>query len=190
MMQTLTPADWLALWLHFMALSLLSVGGAMVTAPEMHRYLVDQRAWLADPDFVTSIALAQAAPGPNVLFVALLGWNVGLHAGGPWTAALGVLLTMSGMLLPCTVLTLIATRWVQRRRDWRSVRAFKQGLAPVVVALILATAWLLMSGHNGGWHDAPLWLLAAVSAVVMWRTRLHFLWLLAAGALLGALGWV
>ena len=79
---TLTPADWLALFTHFLSLSLLAVGGAIATAPDMHRYLVGARGWLSDGQFSTSIALAQAAPGPNVLFVGLVGWNVGLNAGG------------------------------------------------------------------------------------------------------------
>jgi chromate transporter len=34
----------------------------------------------------------------------------------------------------------------------------------------------------------PLWLTAVVSGLVIWRTRIHLLWLLAAGAVLGALG--
>ena len=34
------------------------------------------------------------------------------------------------------------------------------------------------------------WLLSAVAAVVVWRTRLHLLWLLIAGAVLGWFGWV
>ena len=79
---TLTPADWLALFLHYLGLSLLAVGGAITTAPDMHRYRVQEKAWLTDPQFNASIAIAQAAPGPNVLFIALLGWNVGLNAGG------------------------------------------------------------------------------------------------------------
>ena len=45
---TLTPADWLALFGHFLSLSLLAVGGAMATAPDMHRYLVGTRGWLSD----------------------------------------------------------------------------------------------------------------------------------------------
>ena len=56
----------------FVTLSLLSVGGAITTVPEMHRYLVAQNPWLTDSQFSASIALAQAAPGPNVLFVAVL----------------------------------------------------------------------------------------------------------------------
>jgi chromate transporter len=34
----------------------------------------------------------------------------------------------------------------------------------------------------------PLWLTAVVSGLVIWRTGIHLLWLLAAGAVLGALG--
>ena len=73
---------------------------AITTAPEMHRYLVDQQHWLSDFQFNDSIAIAQAAPGPNILFVALLGWNIGMNAGGFATALLGALITMTGILLP------------------------------------------------------------------------------------------
>ena len=79
---TMTPSDWLSFFTHYLGLSLLSVGGAITTAPDMHRFLVDRQQWLTDPQFSASVAIAQAAPGPNVLFVALLGWNVGLNAGG------------------------------------------------------------------------------------------------------------
>lgn len=65
---------WLELLLHFLALSLLAIGGAITTVPEMHRYLVTQRGWLGEADFTSAIALAQAAPGPNLLFVVVLGF--------------------------------------------------------------------------------------------------------------------
>lgn len=63
------PVDLASLFLHFLTLSLLSIGGAITTVPEMHRFLVDRMAWLSDSEFTASIALAQAAPGPNILFV-------------------------------------------------------------------------------------------------------------------------
>ena len=186
----LGAADWLTLFLHFFSLSLLAVGGAITTAPDMHRFLVDQQHWLTDTQFNASIAIAQAAPGPNVLFVALMGWNVGLNAGGYATAALGLVATMVGILLPSTTLTYFSAQWGHRNRHLRSVRAFKQGMAPIVVALLIATGWVLASTHNQPGRDWRLWLLTAVVAVIVWRTRLHLLWLLGAGALLGAFGWV
>lgn len=191
----LSSADWLGLFTHFLSLSLLAIGGAITTAPAMHNYLVNDKAWLTDSQFTASVALSQAAPGPNVLFVALLGWNVGLHAAGGqqagvhawWLALAGALITMAGIMLPSTTLTFVAARWAHQNRQLRAVRAFKQGLAPIVIALLVATGWILVAGHDSAWR---VWLVAAVTTLVVWKTRLHLMWLLATGALLGALGWL
>jgi chromate transporter len=182
--------DWLGLFGHYLLLSLMSVGGAISTSSEMHRYLVDQQQWLSALQFNESIALAQAAPGPNVLFVALMGWHIGMNTGSTGAALLGVAITMTGILLPSSMLTYAAAQWSHRNRELRAVRAFKLGMAPVVIALMLATSWILGSASGNGPSDWPAWLLTAASCVLIWRTRLHMLWLLAAGALLGYLGLV
>ena len=186
----LQPLDWLHLFLYYLSISLLAVGGAIATAPDMHRFLVDQQAWLTDMQFSASIAIAQAAPGPNVLFIALLGWHVGLNAGGWGYGLLGAALCMLGIMLPSATLTWLATRWAHRNRQRRAVRAFKQGMAPLVIGLLMATTWVLASAHDSPATDWRLWLLTAATAVLVWRTRLHLLWMLGAGALAGALGWV
>lgn len=195
MISMLSLADWFQLFLYFLSLSLLAVGGAIATAPEMHRFLVDRQAWLTDPQFNASIAIAQAAPGPNVLFIALLGWNVGVNAGGAGPAGwllglLGMGLCMLGVMLPSSLLTWLATRWAHRNRERRTVRAFKQGMGPIVIGLLLATAWVLARASGNATTDWPLWLLTAATTVLVWRTRLHLLWMLGTGALLGALGWL
>jgi len=182
--------DWLALFGHYLSLSLMAVGAAFSTLPEMHRYLVDRQQWLTDTQFTNSITLAQAAPGPNVLFVALMGWNIGMNAGGYGAALIGVAITMTGMLLPSSVLVYFASSWGQRNRHRREVRAFKLGMGPVVVALLISTGWIMASAHGDPATDWPVWLLTAVTTLIVWRTRIHLLWLLGAGALLGVLGWV
>ena len=182
--------DWLGLFVHYLSLSLLAIGGAITTAPDMHRYLVDQQHWLTDAQFNASIAIAQAAPGPNVLFIALMGWNVGLNAGGMLTGLLGVFTTMLGILIPSTTLTYLAAQWGHRNRDLRAVRAFKQGMSPIVVALLIATGWILAGSNGGDLKHWPLWLLTGLTALVVWRTKIHLLWLLGAGALLGWFGLV
>lgn len=180
--------DWLNLFGHYLLLSLLSIGGGITTAPDMHRYLVDDKGWLTDPQFTASISLAQAAPGPNILFVALMGWNVGINAGGMLMGLLGVLITMVGILLPSTTLTYVASQWGHRNRNLRSVRAFKQGMAPIVVALLLATGWILAGADKTPARNWPLWLVTAAAALLVWRTKIHLLWLLGAGAVLGWCG--
>ncbi|MES2510893.1 MAG: chromate transporter [Pseudomonadota bacterium] len=184
--------DWLTLFVHYLSLSLLSIGGAITTAPDMHRFLVEQQHWLTDAQFNASIAIAQAAPGPNVLFIALLGWNVGLNAGGMLSGLAGVAITMMGIMIPSTTLTYVTAQWGHRNRQLRAVRAFKQGMAPIVVALLIATSWILAAanshGDGGLQQNWPTWLVTAITAIVVWRTRLHLLWLLGAGAILGWYG--
>ena len=111
---------WRTLFGHFLALSLMSIGGAITLVPDMHRRLVDGEHLLTDADFTGAIALAQAAPGPNVLFVALMGW---------YSAGLGgALASMLGIMLPSTTLALVVSRWVATRRHRLSVRAFQAGM--------------------------------------------------------------
>jgi len=175
----MSAADLLGLFAHFLVLSLLAVGGAITTAPDMHRYLVIDERWITDSQFTASVALAQAAPGPNVLFVAVLGWNV----AGPMGAAV----TLLGIMLPSTTLALWATRWGAKRRDTLGVRAFTSGLAPLTIGLLLATGWVLTDPARG---HAGLMVLVALTVVVMLRRKLSPIWMVAVGGLAGALGWV
>jgi chromate transporter len=172
-----TPDIWWTLFKHFLALSLMAVGGAITLVPDMHRRLVTDAGLLTDTDFTSAIALAQAAPGPNVLFVALIGW----YSGGVG----GAVISMLGIMLPSTTLALAASRWVAARRDWLGVQAFQAGLMPVTVGLLLATGWHLMPSVQA---QPRAMLLSVAVALLVWRTKLRLIWLVAAGALLGALG--
>ena len=171
--------DLLALFAHCLTLSLLAIGGAIATVPDLQRFVVVDRGWLSAADFTGSVAPAQAAPGPNLLFMAVVGFNA---LGLP-----GALAAMVGMLLPSTTLTLVITRWGARRREHRAVRAFVAGMAPITLGLLLSTGWLLAAPLA---HRPVALALVAATVVAMWRTKLSPLWLLAAGAVAGALGLV
>ncbi len=170
--------DWLALFAHFLLFSLLSIGGAITVAPDMHRVMVDRMGLLSDPQFNASIAIAQAAPGPNILFVAVMGYQA--------AGLLGAATTLIGIMLPSTTLALAAARWGNARRDRLALRAFRSGMAPIVIALLIATGWIL-SAQTPGWVHI---LLTIAAALVVWRTRVHLLWMIAAGGALGAMGWL
>jgi chromate transporter len=177
-MSEATSTVLVALFSHFLLLSLLSIGGAITVAPDMHRVMVNQMGLLSDAQFNASIAIAQASPGPNVLFVAVMGYQAAGLAGA---AA-----TLFGIMLPSTTLALAAARWGHARREWRAVRAFKAGMAPIVIGLLFATGWILCA-QTPGWHQIPLTLAAAI---LVWRTRIHLLLLVGTGAVVGAMGWI
>jgi chromate transporter len=175
----LSLADWLQLLVHFASLSLLAVGGAITTVPDMQRLVVDQRAWLSDGEFSGCIALGQAAPGPNVLFVAVIGFSIGGLAG--------VLATLGGTLAPSAVLAVKVARWSERHSQARGLRALSQGLAPVTVGLLLATGWILLEPVVMHWQALAL---VAGTIWLMLRTKRSPVWAVAAGAVAGAAGWV
>jgi chromate transporter len=173
-----TAVDWLALLGHFLLLSLLAIGGAITVVPDMHRVMVEQMGLLTDAQFNASIAIAQASPGPNVLFVAVMGYQA--------AGLLGAGATLLGIMLPSTTLTLVVARWGHARREWRAVQAFKAGMAPIVIALMFSTGWIL-AAETPGWRHIVL---TAVAALLVWRTRVHLLVLILFGAIFGTLGWV
>lgn len=181
-------SDWFGLFLHTAMLSLLSVGGGITIIPALHQYIVDEQAWLTVPQFNASIVMAQAAPGPNVLMIAIFGWSVGVKTGSMLNGLLGVAFIMAGMLLPTTTLTYYASRWLEKNQGLSAVRAFRQGMIPIVMALLVASAWIIAAAHDDWARDWGLWLVSGVVALLVWRTRIHLLWLLAAGALLGWFG--
>ena len=165
---------------QFLLLSMLSIGGANAIIPEIHRRVVDVQHWMTDADFAQLFALSQAAPGPNVLIVSLIGWKVAGVIGG-----VVAMLAMSG---PSSLLTYgVAHAW-ERFRDapWRV--AIQRGLAPVTVGLILASGYVLTrTADQSSW---VAYALTGVTLVVSLTSRLHPLWLLGAAGVVGAMGWI
>ena len=161
----------------FGQLSLVSVGGINAVLPELKRQVVERHGWMSAGDFAALYALAQAAPGPNMLVSTLIGWHVAGVAGA--LAATGALVG------PCAVLTwLVAGAWHRfRDRPWRLL--MQAGLMPVTAGLVVAAAIVLSeatavsAGHG---------VVTAAGAALLAATRLHPLWVLGAGAALGAAG--
>ena len=168
----------LTLTTHFAGLSLIAFGGASAVVPEMHRLVVEQQHWMTAQEFTDLFAIAQAAPGPNMLIVTLVGWHVAGLAGA--------ILATIAFCAPGAVLAYSVIRIWQRFRDspWRS--RIQGGLVPVTVGLVASTAWLLANSAAGR-HGLGI-AIAAGSAILTWRSKLNPLWLLLGGAMLGLSG--
>ena len=166
-----------ALAIVFAQLSLLAFGGGTSILGEMQRQVVDVHHWMSAQDFAALYALAQAAPGPNMLITTLVGWRV---AGVP-----GALVATAGLCGPSSVLTFVAVGMWYRFRNaaWRA--KVQSGLVPVTAGLIMASAALLLRTTSASWDTAAL---TVVAVALFLFTRLHPLLVLGAAAALGALG--
>lgn len=160
--------------LGFGAISLVSVGGGIAVLPEMHRLVVEVHGWMDSADFARRFALAQAAPGPNVLVVGLFGWHVGGIAG--------MLTAVLAMTLPTSLMAFGFSRLRTRLAGRMWLKTIERGLVPIAVGLIGASGLILARGTSDWW--LPI-VVTACSAIFVWRTDYSPLWVLGAGALVG-----
>jgi chromate transporter len=161
----------------FSQLSLLAFGGGNTILPEMQRQVVEVHQWMSKADFSALFALAQAAPGPNMMVVTLVGWHV---AGWP-----GVIVTSIAKFGPSSLVTIAAMHVWERFKD-RPWRAYVQrGLVPMTAGLVAASASLIAESSDTNWILA---LVTAAVAILAFKTKVHPLWLLAAGAVIGFTG--
>ncbi|HCK29691.1 MAG TPA: chromate transporter, partial [Acinetobacter ursingii] len=66
----------MTLALVFTQLSVLAFGGGNAILPEMQHQVVNIHHWMSAEQFSSLFAMAQAAPGPNMMIVPLIGWHV------------------------------------------------------------------------------------------------------------------
>ena len=169
----------LQLFFEFALLSFVAFGGATALLPEMHRVVVENNHWLNDATFTHLYAIAQAAPGPNVLVVTLIGWEVAGLAGA-LAATLAMTLPMS------VVIYLLIDRWEGfAGKRWQ--KAISLGVAPLAVGLIFSGATLIAQAAQFGW---AAWGLVFATLLANLKTRWHPLWFIAVGAVWGASGWL
>jgi chromate transporter len=166
-----------ALGLHFALLSLMAIGGVSSILPDMQRYVVEVHHWMSGKQFADAYALGQAAPGPNMMFVTLVGWQL---AG--WAGAIVVTLAVVG---PPILLTMGVTRLNARNPDAPLGRAIRGGLGPIAIGLTLSSGWILAQSAD---HSGRTALLTLLTIVLMLRTRLNPVWLILAGAVAGMTG--
>jgi chromate transporter len=169
-----------SLWdfvIHLSLLSLLAIGGVNTIIPELHRFVVLDHSWMTNEQFTALFALAQAAPGPNVIFVTLIGWQVAGLAG-----ACAATVAICG---PATVIAYVATRLSTQWQHLRWFTLLRSGLVPLTTGLMIASAWLLTAASA---QSILGYVVTAATAVVMLTTRINPLWLLALAGGAGAAG--
>ena len=173
------PIDLGGLFLHFLLLWFVAVGGPSTILPDIHRYVVEVHQLLTNAQFAEIYTLAQVAPGPNVMYVTLMGWQL---AGWKGAAA-----TTIPLLVPATTLTLLVGHFNERYPNAAIFRAVRSGLMPITIGLMFASATILMRAVNHDWRG---YLLTLLTVAVVLRKSWNPLWLLAGGALAGMLGLV
>lgn len=163
----------------FSSLSLLSIGGGNSVIPELHTKAVASYGWLTDKQFADVFAISQAAPGPSILIVTLVGYK----AGG----IIGAILATIAMMLPAAALVYFVTCFWQKAEKSPVRRAIEKGFAPLTVGLVLASGYVMARTAD---HDWRAYVLTAICTAICTFTKINPLFVVGTAGLIGWLGWV
>lgn len=158
----------------FTQLSLLAFGGGNAILPEMQHQVVTVHQWMSAEQFSSLFAMAQAAPGPNMMIVPLVGW----HVAGP----AGLLVTSLAKFGPSSIITIYALKFWERFKANPLRARFEKALKPITVGLVLVSAWMIADASA---QNLLLVIIVVVTAVLGMFKKIHPLWVMAAGAGLG-----
>ncbi|MFN7899170.1 MAG: chromate transporter [Synechococcaceae cyanobacterium] len=169
---------------NFLGLSLFSLGGGNTLLSEYHHLVVDELCWLSSRQFADLYALAEAAPGPSSMIVGLLGMGAAWRDGPYWSVLMGVAAEVS-ILLPSTLLMVLAClSWNRLRHSpWR--QAFEKALGPITLGILFAVGVKIIRVSD---TDLAGLIASLVVCVLMLRTRLSPLLFMAVCGVLGAIG--
>ena len=166
----------LTLALVFTQLSLLAFGGGNAILPEMQHQVVEVHQWLTRTEFSAMFAMAQAAPGPNMMIVPLLGW----HVAGP----AGLLVTSLAKFGPSSIITIFALKLWNNFKDHPLRERFEKALKPITVGLVLVSAYIIADASAQNWLLIGIVIIGTIMSLFK---KIHPLWVMAFGAITGAI---
>jgi chromate transporter len=173
--------------LLFSSLSLLSIGGGNTILPEMHQKVVGDHHWLTDSQFADVFAISQAAPGPSILIVTLIGYKAGLTVGGELIGVLGALLATVAIIIPAGLLVYFVVQFWEHAKNSAVRHAIEKGFAPLTVGLVLASGYVMSKTADQDWRA---YLLTGICTVIFVFTRVNPLIVVAIAGFLGWMGLV
>jgi chromate transporter len=163
--------------LVFLKIGAVLYGSGYVLLAFLRADFVERLGWLTDRQLLDAVAVGQVTPGPVFTTATFIGF---LLAG--WT---GAVLATVAIFLPSFVFVAASRPLLPRLRGSRRAAAFLDGVNVAALGLMAAVTWQL---GRAAVVDPLTAALALAAAVLLMRTRVNSVWLLAAGGALG-LAW-
>jgi chromate transporter len=167
--------DLLALLISFAKTGAVAYGGGPSMVPVMKAEVIERQKWITTEDFMDSVAIANALPGP---LVTKLSAAVGYYKAG-W---FGAMTAMAGIVLPSAIALLILMGFVALVKDNPVVESMLRGLRPVVVAMLAYAAWDMAPNALKGYKTVVI---GIVALAMMIFTPVHPALIVVGGALVG-----
>lgn len=182
----MSPKTILQILTLFGTLSLLSIGGGNTVLPDMQMQS-QNNGWLTPKQFADLFAISQAAPGPSVLIVTLVGYKAG---GTDFWGVIGAIIATVAMVLPAGFLVYFTAKFWNSAKEAKWRKAVERGFAPLTVALVLASGVIVAKSAD---HSYAEWIITAIATVIFTCTKTNPLIVVGVagcfGWLAGTMGW-
>lgn len=164
------------LFLDIFVAGALSFGGLAAVLSSLQNSLVSQHHLTSPEDFARTYSLAVAAPGPNAIFLSLLGYRVAGVAGACLAALAWALPTIFLLYHIGRTGSAHAPAWM---------KATRKALVPIIAGLLVAGA--LSTARSFAMPSAQWPLSLAGLGLLLYRPKWNPLWMVSACVLFGAL---
>lgn len=161
---------------NFFIISLIAIGGVSAVVPEIHRVFVEQYHLMDEQLFTQLFAISQAAPGPNVIFVGLFGWQV--------AGVMGAVVSLFSLCVPTLLLAVMFEKTGSQYQSKKWYNVIKLSLSPIAIGLLLSTSTLLIK-KDFNWK---MIVFISVIVFILSKWKLNSIYLLFIGIIVGALG--
>ena len=176
---------YLQLFLEFFKMGIFAVGGGLATLPFIYN-LADKYGWVSYSMITDMIAVAESTPGP-------IGINMATYIGFTRAGVSGSALATVALVIPSTVIVIVAARALDKYKANVSIQAIFSALRPTATGLIAAAGYgvIRLSLYNEQWRSVSeivrakeLILFAALFALI-WKFKQHPIVYIAGAAAIG-----
>lgn len=126
---------YLKLFLIFLKIGMVSFGGGYGMISLIREDCLNY-GWLTEDELLNFIAVAESTPGPIAV-------NMATFVGSAQGGILGAFLATLGVILPSFIIILFIVMFLDHILKYAGVRAILSAIRPVIVGLILATAFIM-----------------------------------------------
>ena len=180
---------YLTLFLEFFKIGLFTFGGGFGMLPLIEETVI-AHGWATAEQFYNFVGVCESTPGPIAV-------NTATYIGTMQGGLLGGIIASLGVVMPSFIIILLIVSVLKNFAENRFVKAFLQGVKPVVVALILSTGTILLAkaiGYVSLTEFSANWISTAVFAILcivwlfakkIWNKKLSAVTLILISAVLG-----
>ncbi|ASS74145.1 chromate transporter [Tumebacillus algifaecis] len=171
----------MSIWDLFISMAragLLGYGGGPSAIPLIRTEVVERYRWLTDQEFTDALAIANTLPGP---IATKLSAFVGFKVAG----ILGAVSALIGMVAPTAIAVIVLVKLLLTYKDSPYLKGLINAVRPVVVVLLLQTAW--QSSQGGTFIDWKPIAMGVIAMLAIFWLKIDAVYVILAAMVLGVL---